>query len=204
VDPNLVAITLRGDEMFMSCYFPSIPSRVLNRAFSVNHKLIDLTQVTHTSNCFRFQSIFHVQEADNGAPIIFDSGASITITPYQQDFIGDMKTDQDSIGKKQLLGITASSAVRGVGKVRLLVYTDSGAKREIITEALYVPDARVRLLSVCRYREENAGQGCSFCLDDCGCVFKFPKSVGSGQITFSYQGSNYIPKTTAYSQQFGK
>jgi hypothetical protein len=66
-----------------------------------------------------------VQSADNGAPIIFDSGASITITPFKEDFIGTLQTDDASIGKKQLLGISASSAVKGVSKIRLLVYTDT-------------------------------------------------------------------------------
>ena len=205
INPDLVDITLGGDEMFMSRYFPSDNSRRLcNLGFSSNHTLFDLTQVTKTSDCFRFQSVFHVQSADNGAPIIFDSGASITITPFKEDFIGKLQTDDASIGKKQLLGISASSAVKGVGNIHLLVYTDTGAKREIITEALYVPDARVRLLSVCRYREDNAGQKCSFVLNDNGCVFTFPKSTGGGRITFDYRGSNYIPKTTAYAQQFGK
>ena len=162
--------------MFMSRYFSSNSSRVIGLGFTSDHRLLDLTQVTNTSDCFRFQSVFHVQSADNGAPIIFDSGASITITPYKEDFIGEMKTDEASIGRKQLLGISASSAVKGMGKIRLIVYTDTGAKRELVTEALYVPDARVRLLSVCRYREDYAGQRCSFCLDDRGCVFTFPTS----------------------------
>ena len=205
VNPDLVDITLGGDEMFMSRYFPSKSCRrVIELGFSTSNRILDLTQVTNTSDCFRFQSVFHVQSADNGAPIIFDSGASITITPYKEDFIGQLKTDEASIGKKKLLGISASSAVKGVGRIRLIVYTDTGAKRELVTEALYVPDARVRLLSVCRYREDNAGQRCSFNLDDRGCVFTFPKSIGGGRITFDYRGSNYIPKTTAYAQQFGK
>ena len=205
VNPDLVAFTLGGDEMFMSRYFPSDSNgRVCNLGFTSDHQLIDLTQVTKTSDCFRFQSVLHVQSADNGAPIIFDSGASITITPYKEDFIGEMKTDEASIGRKQLLGISAASAVKGVGKIRLHVYTDTGAKRVLETEALYVPDARVRLLSVCRYREDYAGQKCSFVLNDNGCVFTFPKSTGGGRITFDYRGSNYIPKTTAYAQQFGK
>ena len=149
--------------------------------------------------------MFHVQSDVNGAPIIFDSGASITITPYKEDFIGDIDYSSSAIGNVQLLGVSEATQIIGVGKIKLMVHTDTGAKRNIITTAYLVPNARVRLLSLLRYKEDYIGQGCSFLLDDRGCTFTFPRSIGGGKITFDYRGrNNFIPRTTAYSQSYAK
>ena len=204
INPDIVSMILGGDDSMIQSGHLGSNHRLLNLAFHSGSSVLDLTDATSTSNLFRFHSVFHVQDMEHGAPIVFDSGASTTITPYKSDFVEGVNTNPDAIGSSQILGIGANAAVKGVGRIRLSVYTDSGAKREIITDALYVPDARIRLLSVCRYREEYSGQGCSFLLDDFGCTFTFPKSQGGGKITFDYRGDNYIPKTTAYSQRFGK
>ena len=163
--------------------------------------VIDVTSMTSLNNTFRFQSIFYTQDSKQGAPIIFDSGASITLSPYKSDFSDGIKEVSQH---EKLHGISSSSAIKGVGKISLLVHDDNGNSRRIITDAFYVPDARVRLLSICRYRENYPNEGCSFVLDDNGCRFRFPHSQGGGVISFHYRSSNYIPQTTAYSQQFGK
>ncbi len=178
--------------------------QTLPLSMMVEGKTLDLTALTQTESLFRFQSIFHVQSADDGAPIIFDSGASITITPYKSDFIGKVNTNPDAIGETKVLGVNSHSLIKGVGRIRLLVHTDAGNRRYIETTAYYVPDARVRLLSTCRYMEEFRGQGSFFVIDDTGCKFRFPQSQGGGEITFDVRGSNFIPRTTAYSQQYGK
>ena len=67
----------------------------------------------------------------------------------------------------------------------------------------YVPDATIRILSICHYREDCAGQVSSFFLDDYCIYFTFPSSGGDGNISFNYRGSNYIPHTTV-AQNFGK
>ena len=62
----------------------------------------------------------------------------------------NMKTDEDCIGRKQLL--ENFCRVKGaVGKISIIVYADTGAKCELVSKALYIPDARVHLLSVCIY-----------------------------------------------------
>ena len=94
------------------------------------------------NNFFRFQSIFHVQQDDGGAPIIFDSGASTSISPFVSDFIdGTLDCSPSAIDSSQILGINASTAVKGVRKIKLIVYTDEGYKRELITTAFFVPEA---------------------------------------------------------------
>ena len=204
LNPDIITMSLGGDESYLARFF-SDRRRTMPLAFSVGSSIFDLTKATSVDECFRFQSIFYVQEEKRGAPIIFDSGASVSITPYLSDFVdGSLNQSVDAIGSAQIQGISASTAVKGVGKIRLIVYTDTGAKREIVTQALFVPQARIRLLSVCRYRDEHRGQRCSFVLDDDGCRFTLPLSIGGGTITFNYRDTNYIPKTTAYAQRFGK
>ena len=202
-NPDLVTFALK-DSFFNLMPSGLVNKRVLDLGLTVGTEVFNLTKATDISGMFRFHSIFHVQSSERGAPIIFDSVASISISPYLEDFIGDLDTSPDMFGGAKLLGVSSGTAIKGVGKVRLLVHTDTGSKRELVTRAYYVPDARVRLLSICRYREEYPGEGCSFRLDDHGCAFQFPRSSGGGRITFQYRGTNYIPQTTAYSQQFGK
>ncbi len=206
LNPDILSLSLGGDgSHFVDFSAPSITPRTLPWAMTAGSTVFDLTQATRVNDCFRFQSVFHVQDRDQGAPIIFDSGASVSLTPYLSDFVdGSLDQSDEAIGDAKIQGISASAAVQGVGKIRLIVYTDNGSRREIITRAFYVPQARIRLLSVCRYREEYAGQRCSFIMDDDGCRFTFPKSQGGGVISFNYRDSNFIPKTTAYAQRFGK
>jgi hypothetical protein len=105
-------------------------------------------------------------------PLVFDSGASISLTPYKSDFVYEESLDSsEEFTVRAGLGIQgitgAKSSIKGVGKIHLSVYTDTGSHRHIETNAMYqhVPDATVRLLSICQYREETAGQKkCSFIL----------------------------------------
>jgi hypothetical protein len=64
------------------------------------------------SDGLRFQSVFFTDDADY--PVVFDTGATISVSPKEQDFIsweqkGDLLT--------KLNGITASTNVMGVGIV---------------------------------------------------------------------------------------
>lgn len=86
--------------------------------------------------------------------------------------------------------------------MKCIVYTDTGYRREILTEALYAPTAQLRILNVCKYQEEHRGENCSFTLDDDGCKFVLPSSLHGVTITFNYRTTIYIP--TSYTQQFLK
>ena len=54
--------------------------------------MIDLTKLTDTGNIFRFQSVYHAEKKTN-KKIIFDSGASISISPDIEDFVEYSPTD---------------------------------------------------------------------------------------------------------------
>ena len=193
INPDLITFTIK--ESFSDLLTSSLTrKRVLDLGLTVGTEVLNLTKATEIGGMFRFHSIFHVQDSERGAPIIFDSDASISISPYSEDFMGNLDTSRpEALGSKKLLGVSSGAAIKGVGKIRLLVHTDTGANRELITTTFYVPDARVRLSSICRFREEYTGEGSSFLLNDHGCSFTFPRSSGGGRITFHYRGTNYIP-----------
>ena len=166
---------------------------------SASDKAVDLTTLTSTNSIFRFQSIYHV-DSENGHPVVFDTGASITISPHKDDFV-HLDCSTSAINAISVKGLDSESTVEGVGTIRLRVHTDQGYHRIIETTAYYIPSARIRLLSVCRYQYENPNQGCKFVLADDRCVFTLPSSAGGGDISFEVQDSNFIPVTSTFHQK---
>ena len=101
-----------------------------------------------------------------------------------------------------LQGITASAACKGQGTVRFSVVADDGTTRTLETKALYVPDAKVRLLSIQTYCHEMREKSQMVISGD-SCYFNFPTSVGGGKITFDLKAQGNLPRTTA-SRQFSR
>ena len=64
----------------------------------------------------------------------------------------------------------------------------------------YVPDAKVRLFSVCNYTTDGANKGSSFVVDKLIC-FNFPTSMGGGKLHFDLMRHG-VPATTAVHQHF--
>lgn len=166
--------------------------------FCLHGTSYDLTSLVQADDLFRFQSVYHFK-SDNGLPLIFDTGASITVTPHLSDFINSsVETDPSKMRISRLNGISSSHVIKGIGKIKVLVYTDDGKPRYLITTGYYVPDIKVRLLSVQRYLDEHKGESCSFVLNDNGMKFQFPSSTGGGTLTFEYKDSNYLPSADTY------
>ena len=76
-------------------------------------------------------------------PIVFDTGASISVTPDIRDFITYEEVDNEG-----LANITGEISVIGRGLVNWTIYNDNGLLHEIQIEAYFLPTARVRLFSV--------------------------------------------------------
>ena len=146
-----------------------------NTPSSTTIDLTTLSQIPDTK-LVRFQSAYSTQCGEY--PIIFDTGASITITPFRDDFI----SFDANAGSTRLQGITASAACKGEGTVRFLIIADDGTSRTIETRALYVPDATVRLLSIQTYCKETTN-GAEMVISGEVCYFTFPSSIGGGRIT---------------------
>ena len=77
-------------------------------------------------------------------PVIWDSGASTSISHCQNDFVGSLESAP--VGLK-LQGIARGLAIQGVGHVAWSFVDNTGMLRTLKIPALYVPEAKARLLS---------------------------------------------------------
>jgi hypothetical protein len=89
-------------------------------------------------------------------PIVIDTGASLSLTPNINDFIGDLKPAHI----QDLNGLSSKTTVVGVGRVRWTVCDLFGVVRNIETTAYYVPEATIRLFSPQSYFQENDSGKC--------------------------------------------
>jgi hypothetical protein len=85
------------------------------------------------SDGLRFQSIFFTDA--NDYPVVFDTGATISVSPCAQDFIS--WESQGNLTTK-LHELMASTDVMGVGIIRWTVRDDKGHRHVIETRAYYV------------------------------------------------------------------
>ena len=77
-------------------------------------------------------------------PVIWDSGASISITPDTNDFDGTLQRPGTIT---QLKGIARGLQIKGQGEVTWAFHDVNGNLRELKIPAFYVPGIKVRLLS---------------------------------------------------------
>jgi hypothetical protein len=69
-------------------------------------------------------------------PLVIDTGASVTVTPYKTDFIGHIHPVQDI----EIKGIASGLAVSGFGDVSYTYRNDNGELQTLlINDCLYVP-----------------------------------------------------------------
>lgn len=76
-------------------------------------------------------------------PLVIDTGASISITPYKTDFIGHIHATQPI----EIKGITSGLQVQGYGTVCYTFQNDNGTLQTLnLTHCLYVPHCTARLI----------------------------------------------------------
>ncbi len=86
-------------------------------------------------------------------PIIWDSGASVSITPDIKDF-----TSFKSSNVSKLNGVGSGLKVEGEGIVTWTLPDDNGTFRTLHIKAYYAPASRVRLLSTHGLLQEHKGE----------------------------------------------
>jgi hypothetical protein len=87
--------------------------------------------------------------------VISDSGASVSISPNREDFVGPMTSA--CVGTR-LKGIVKGLSIQGQGCVVWAVLDMSGQFRSLKVPAYYVPQARVRLLSTTSLLQAYPGE----------------------------------------------
>ena len=75
----------------------------------------------------------------NDTPIVLDTGASISITPYRSDFIGDLEECD-----VELHGLSDTVKVEGIGWVEWSIQDSFGQVTKIRTHAYLVPAGNIR------------------------------------------------------------
>jgi hypothetical protein len=76
-------------------------------------------------------------------PLVIDTGASITVTPYSTDFISPIRPVQSI----EIKGIASGLQVKGYGEVCYHFYNDAGELQKLtLQHCLYVPQCTTRLL----------------------------------------------------------
>jgi hypothetical protein len=81
----------------------------------------------------------------NHFDVIWDTGASLSVTPCRDDFVGQLRPPSL---RTTISGIARGVAIRGEGVVSWNFHDDNGGLRTIRLPAYYTPDIKVRLLSV--------------------------------------------------------
>ena len=90
-------------------------------------------------------------------PVVFDTGASISLSNKQSDFIEWY--DDGNTTQRKVQGVSSTTAVQGYGRVRWHFTDDKGSPQSIEVDAYYIPESPVRLLSPQRYFDENPRGG---------------------------------------------
>ena len=117
-----------------------------------------------------------IYKADEGVPIIFDSGCTYAVTPHEEDFVETIKPVS-----KVMNGLGAQAKIIGEGTVLWKFRDDFGVSRRVKVKAYLVPASKVRLFSPQAYF--HASQGGRFSMNLQGSVFEF---ANGGTLTFEY------------------
>ena len=159
--------------------------------FGTNPGPISKSPICSTEYNFYQGKLFDWQGAyitSNSDPIIFDTGASISVSPHRNDFLDFTPSDPKDVS---LTGLNGETAVKGTGVVEYVVTTDAGDVRRLKTQAYFVPSADVRLFSVQRYLQpDDSGQ---LTITGKKSFFEFPWELGGGRITFQLSTTGNLP-----------
>ena len=115
-------------------------------------------------------------------PIIWDSGASVSITFDKNNFIGFSSDSELTTLKGFLQG--EGQGVKGSGTVKWFIQDKNGQSREIQICAYYVPTSRICLLSITTLLKTYKGE--SVTMRDDGLIL-------SGVKGSSKRGKNFAP-----------
>ncbi|CAJ1959927.1 unnamed protein product [Cylindrotheca closterium] len=150
-------------------------------------------------NCFRaamnpdeLRSDMSGDEKTTRYPIIWDSGATTSISPYKDDFVG--KLEPAPLGLK-LRGIASGLEIKGIGHVAWSVVDTTGMLQTIKVPALYVPSATARLLSTSSLLQTYTDESISMNADH----LQLSGSDKTSSVHVDHNPSTNLPTSLAYS-----
>jgi len=126
--------------------------------------------------------------------VIWDSGASISISNDKQDFVGPL-TSPGMI--TQLKGIAKGLRIEGQGHVIWVMHDANGYLRKVRVPAFYVPKCRVKLLSTTSLLQEYTNETIKADAHQMT-LSGIPNDFERGAITARVNPSNNLPTSIAY------
>ncbi|KAI2513070.1 hypothetical protein MHU86_1362 [Fragilaria crotonensis] len=130
----------------------------------------------------------------NTSPIIWDSGASISITPDLSDFEGPV-TSPGTI--TQLKGIAKGLQIKGQGEVTWAVHDQLGNLRLLKVPAFHVPNIKVRLLSTSSLLQTYPDE--TITIEPNRLTLSgVPNDANRGPVTANVNSQNNLPTSEAY------
>ena len=122
--------------------------------------------------------------SQTNSPIVFDCGASLSVSFAQTDFVGEIKPVKD-----QTLGeLTSEGEIAGVGTIRYEFRDDFGRRKHVENPGYYIPAARIKLFSMQTYFMKEKGG--AFSMDENGVRFVFAEG---GTMSFGYASGSNLP-----------
>ena len=135
-------------------------------------------------------------QLNNGASfeVIWDSGASHTITNDKNDFVGPI---QSAGIIKQLTGLAAGLNIKGVGTIAWSFHDQQGTLRTIQLPAYYVPASPVKLLSTAQLLQHYPNERIE--LSDCAAILSgIPGNLQRTSVTAFVNPRSNIPSCIGY------
>jgi hypothetical protein len=117
-------------------------------------------------------------------PIVVDTGASLSLTPFLEDFDNTPKKSE----LKELQTVLSATKVEGIGTVRWKVVDLYSTVHTLVTKAYYVPSVQIRLYSPqAHYQESSEG---TLSLNWENLMLRFPTKV---KLVFPINQANQLP-----------
>ncbi len=123
--------------------------------------------------------IFFSRTSRRDTPIVADTGASSSVTPFREDFV------QFTESRSTVTGIGSKTEVLGYGTVRWKIYDQNQRETVIETKALYMPTANIHLYSPQAHFQANKSG--SLFMNSNEIKIQFPHSKTS--YSFPFHGS---------------
>ena len=114
----------------------------------VGHASMDMAKSVALLAPLKFKAALNISSQPTSKckthAVVWDTGASICITPDKEDFIS-YSTDSDLRSVKGMSG--SATTIAGKGKVLWSIHDANGMLRQFKLEAYHVPSAKIRLIS---------------------------------------------------------
>jgi len=141
---------------------------------------ISVTNTPHSN----LSEAYLAHDDSNELPIVFNTGCSLSVTPFESDFISALEEPDVDVMK----GLSDSVAIKGVGRVKWTIRDYHGTVGAIVTRAYLVPQASIRLFSPQTYFNENRGTEAK--LNDLGISVR---TASKDLMFFPYNQCNNLP-----------